>query len=171
MSFAAMMPSKWATTGVSSTYKHWKLEVLSIHSNTFLHISELVFVDPDDTPISMAGATYDDSNHYPGYGPEKMFDKVVSNGGNGWSPDPFSSPEWFTVAFPSAVTVGSIHVNVFGNTYGVPKDVKLYGSDNGTSWTQLATHQFSGDNSGHWVDNPLILVPGSYSDPPTGYDS
>lgn len=160
--------------GSGPTYKHWKIEFIDDYFGD-VHIGEIAFVTPDDDAISHDRIVKITVKSEYQFGPKEGAFDGIANGALGYWTDTGPSPgdpEWLAVEFDSAVTVGAMNINLYNGTVSPPKNVNLYGSDDGATWNLLGSKEFDNTTSAdddYWYPVPLIVVPGTYAVPPPGY--
>ncbi len=82
-----------------------------------------------------AGATFSSSGQYPSRGPGLAFD---GNATTYWESDnATASSRWVRIDLPSAVVVRSFYINSTIYPDEIPRDFKLQGSNDGTTWVDL----------------------------------
>lgn len=84
-----------------------------------------------------AGATFSASGQYVSQAPGLAFD---GDAGTYWESDnAAAASRWVRIDLPSAVVVRSFYVNSTTYTTEIPRDFKLQGSDDGSTWVDLFT--------------------------------
>ena len=94
-----------------------------------------------------AGATFSASGQYAGQPPGLAFD---GNASTYWESDnAVAASRWLRIDLPSAVVVHSFYINSISYPNEIPRDFKLQGSNDGTTWVDL----FSVTG---WVTTPTV---------------
>lgn len=82
-----------------------------------------------------AGATFSSSGQYASQAPELAFD---GNESTLWESDnAAATSRWVRIDLPSAVVVRSFYINSTTYSNEIPRDFKLQGSNDGTTWVDL----------------------------------
>lgn len=92
--------------------------------------------DRSDTRLgATAGATFSASGQYGSQAPELVFD---GNASTYWeSNNAAAASRWVRIDLPSAVVVRSFYINSTVYVGEIPRDFKLQGSNDGTTWVDL----------------------------------
>lgn len=99
-----------------------------------------------------AGATFSASGQYGSQAPGLVFD---GNAATYWESDnATAASRWLRIDLPSAVVVRSFYLNSAIYANEIPRDFKLQGSNDGTTWVELFTVV-------DWVTTPSFR-PGQY---------
>ena len=105
-------------------------------------------VDRSDTRLgATAGATFSASGQYASQAPELAFDGDASTF---WESDnAAATSRWVRIDLPSAVIVRSFYINSTAYPNEIPRDFKLQGSNDGTTWVDLSAVT-------DWVTAPTV---------------
>ena len=150
----------------------YRFEMLSSQSGAeFIEILQFALVDPQDSPISIVGAQFDESDAYLGLGAANAFDGSI--GIDGWSPtNPPPPTEWAEVELAAPAALGAVHIALpWWETGNWPDGVRVRATNDRQTWTTLVDTNLDTSSppgsSPWWLT--VEIIEGSYQSPPAGY--